>query len=410
VLLLIRSILDRVEAVGHSHAVLVRDVFHTLGQIQRVNPAAVASLLEYPSVGAWAARTALLLRDGPVMQARLRYLSELVVVAAVRAGVDVAVPLAGDGTDMVLPSLGFAALGGPVIEIRCGWWGAELRTRTDRVVIPTDVSQSGAGWRPYPRITVGDDEKATFLLDVSAPDHVPTALRARVDVSDPRLVDLWRERIGSGWRLLAEHHRAAAREVDAGIAVLTPLPPPPGGHSSVTLSDAFGSVFLSLPPDTRSAALALTHELQHGKLAVLLDLLNLLDAEPGELFYAPWRDDPRPLAGLLHGTYAHLEVTRFWRRQRVIESDGDRRRYAETEFARWRVETLRTCHVMVQSGRLTSIGESFVTGMVDLLDDWCAEPVSSVAAVEASRAAGRHRARWLEVNGADHPGLTGFAR
>ena len=60
-------------------------------------------------------------------------------------------------------------------------------------------------------------------------------------------------------------------------------------------------------------AVTLVHEFQHIKLGGLLHLAPLHDREPTRRLYAPWRDDPRPLGGLLQGVYAFTGVTDFWR-------------------------------------------------------------------------------------------------
>jgi hypothetical protein len=43
--------------------------------------------------------------------------------------------------------------------------------------------------------------------------------------------------------------------------------------------------------------------------------------DDGHRYYVPWRDDPRPISGLLQGAYAYLGVTGFWRTRR--QPDGD---------------------------------------------------------------------------------------
>lgn len=48
-------------------------------------------------------------------------------------------------------------------------------------------------------------------------------------------------------------------------------------------------------------------------------------------YYAPWREDPRPISGLLQRTYAFLEVSAFWQRQSV---NGALRGERDSEFAR----------------------------------------------------------------------------
>ncbi|MFC6481384.1 HEXXH motif-containing putative peptide modification protein [Streptomyces goshikiensis] len=39
-------------------------------------------------------------------------------------------------------------------------------------------------------------------------------------------------------------------------------------------------------------------------------------------FWAPWRSDPRPLEGLLHGAYAHLALAGYWQRAALYGARG----------------------------------------------------------------------------------------
>jgi HEXXH motif-containing protein len=328
-----------------------REAFEVLTAAQRVAPDAVRRVLDHPAVSAWATRTAVALSRGG--RARPAELAHVAAAAALRAGLDVALEFpAADGFS--LPSLGIVDR--PVSG----------RVGVDRLV-----------WRPTPEIAVGDG----VVFQVDRWTGVPEALQV-----EPR-VDLgrWRERITAGWELLARRHSAVAREFAAAVTVLTPLRSAAGGTSSATLADAFGCVFLSLGPDARSVAVTLAHELQHTKLVALMDLFPLLRPDPGERFYAPWRDDPRPLAGLLHGTYAHLGVAGFWRRERDHEPSG------HVEFARWRAAALDATATMLGSGRLTATGREFVTGMAEVLAGWAAEPVPAAALERARALADEHR-------------------
>jgi uncharacterized protein len=145
-------------------------------------------------------------------------------------------------------------------------------------------------------------------------------------------------------------------------------------------------------------AVTLTHEVQHAKLAALLDLVRLTQLDDGALFYAPWRDDPRPISGLLQGAYAYLGVTGFWHRQRGHDS-GDAALYAHTEFARWRTATDMVVETLLASGRLTKAGERFVAGIARTLRAWHEEDIPSAALVIARRKAERHCALWRLRNG-----------
>jgi HEXXH motif-containing protein len=333
-----------------------REAFEVLAEAQRVAPDAVERVLDHPAVSTWATRTAVALSRGG--GARPAELAHVAAAAALRAGLDATLEFPA-AERFSLPSLGIVdrPVGGTVA--------------VDRLV-----------WRPTPEIAVGGG--VVFQLDRWS--GVPDALRV-----DPR-VDLgrWRDRITEGWEVLARRHSAAAREFAAAVTVLTPLRSTAGGTSSATLADAFGCVFLSLGPDARSVAVTLAHELQHTKLVALMDLFPLLRPDPGERFYAPWRDDPRPLAGLLHGTYAHLGVAGFWRRERDHEP-GRSDLGVHVEFARWREAALDATATMLASGRLTATGRAFVAGMAEVLAGWAAEPVPPAALDRARALADEHR-------------------
>ncbi|MBO0805760.1 MAG: HEXXH motif domain-containing protein, partial [Nocardiopsaceae bacterium] len=167
-----------------------------------------------------------------------------------------------------------------------------------------------------------------------------------------------------------------------------------GAPQTATSRWAFGAVGLSLPGDDVAAALALAHEVQHAKLCALMDLLPLVTDRGQRLYYAPWRPDPRPLASLLHGLYAHLGVTRFWRRQREVAADPAEAHQANVEFARWRSACARVATVVAGRPELTAPGVVFVEAATRPLRRWRREPVPRAAREEARRAAAEHRGHW----------------
>lgn len=362
-------------AAGRPAAAATRQAFETLKDERQVARADAEAVLTHPFTGAWAMRAATSGEPGAGLQM-------ITIAAALRSGAEVTLPLGVDVAELPLPTLGTAAVRGSQVRVRPVSGGTELRTEHSSVVVPADPARPRPGWRPAPAL-------GPFLLEDAAPDYLPAELRARPALA-PEEVSLWRARIEAGWDLLREHHEEVAEELGEAIRVLVPLPTPARGLTSVTLADAFGAVFLSLPADAEAAALVLAHELQHAKLSVLLDLFQLFDAD-GELFYAPWRADPRPFVGLLHGTYAHLGVAAFWRRQRNIAGGAA----SESEFARWREAAHQACGTMLGSGKLTVLGEALVSAMTDLLTRWRTEPVSADAARRADEAARLHRTRWL---------------
>ena len=145
---------------------------------------------------------------------------------------------------------------------------------------------------------------------------------------------------------------------------------------SATARQAFGAVAASLPGDHSTLALLLIHEFQHVKLGAVLDLYDLYDTADNRLFHAPWRDDPRPLEGLLQGTYAHIAVTDFWRARRSSAA-GPAAEAAEARFAHWRGQTADAIESLAASGSLTPLGEQFIDGMRQSIASMLAEPLAS---------------------------------
>ncbi|MFJ6675555.1 aKG-HExxH-type peptide beta-hydroxylase [Actinosynnema sp. NPDC091369] len=327
-----------------------RAAFALLCEVARVAPQAVDRVLDHPSVGAWATRTALAMRRGGA--ARPAELAFTAAAAAVRAGVPV--DLEFPPVDVFsLPSLGVVV--GP-----------------------------GLAYEPLPEVDLGG---FTLQVDLWAGGGVPDELPVASEVDVPR----WRDALRAAWDLLVRDHPDLAAEFAEVVTVVTPMPPSPSGTSSATLADAFGCVFLSPTPDAETLAVTLVHEAQHSKLVAVMDLFALVQPGGDAVFYAPWREDPRPAAGLLHGTYAHLGVAGFWRSR-----PGPA---ARVEYARWRSAALVTAEALLASDELTATGVRFVRELAAVLRAWCAEPLPPAVEAAAATEAASHRSRWRAAHG-----------
>jgi uncharacterized protein len=113
-------------------------------------------------------------------------------------------------------------------------------------------------------------------------------------------------------------------------------------------------------------------------------MYDLHDRTEQRLFFAPWRDDPRPIGALLQGSYAHLGVTDYWRLRRHMVS-GPAALDAAERFARWRLLTAEAIETLRFSGALTTLGSRFVEGMRATMEPWLSEWVPLSAAVAAQR-------------------------
>jgi uncharacterized protein len=182
------------------------------------------------------------------------------------------------------------------------------------------------------------------------------------------------------------------------VTVIVPFLPPAEGQVSASAAESFGAVALSSSADQALCGAILAHEIQHLKLSAVLEIVALTMRDDGQRYYAPWRSDPRPISGLLHGAYAFMGISAYWRRQRHA-AEGKARLRADTEFARWRAASAEVADTLYASGRLTQAGQHFVERMRLTLSGWQHEPVLPAAQAAALRTAELHKAQWELDNG-----------
>lgn len=392
---LLRGVLAAAERAEADQARCARLGWEVLDEIDRLDQDAAARVMTYPAVGAWAIRTLSALdADGRAPEPGSARLAEVAAAAAMRSGLDIEVlVLPVDGV-VSLPSIGAARVDADSAVVSSRDGHAELRWAGGRVEIPSDTHRDAPGWLGIRCVQAGG--LATVIEDLH-PFRMPavTGLAPRLSAQEARD---WQRALQEGWRVLAAGHPHIAAEVAAAISVIVPLSRSPHGQVSSSSPEAFGAVAMSEPPDADTCASTLTHEVQHLKLCGVLDIVRLTYPDDGSRHYAPWRTDPRPIAGLLQGAYAYLGVTEFWRRQRQLATGAAQLR-ADGEFARWRAGTARVIDTLLSSDRLTSAGTGFVLGMLDTASTWAAESVSAQARAFARRASRSHLARWELDNG-----------
>ena len=391
--LLIYGVADDAARTHHPRADGIRVAFDLLADIQSATPEAVDAVLRQPSVGAWA----LHVLTGDADPAGL---AGVTAAAAIRGRRPCTIDVPVTGGRLTLPSLGQAVLPGGAGTARVevsGHGTVIIAADSERIELPPDPHRDAPGWMALRRLTTEEDGQNAFalLVDDLDPYRLPGAyVRGRLTGEE---ISSWQAILRDAWRLLQRHHWTTAAEIRTAIRVLTPLQPSADDHVSATSPHAFGSTALSEPGDGLTLAGTLAHEVQHAKLSALLSAVPLIRDGDTRLFYAPWRDDPRPLDGLLQGAYAYLGVSGFWRRQRYAET-GETALLAHAEFARWREAAYQVSTMLLDSGGLTPAGETFVTGMCRTLRAWRDEEVPAAAAGLARDSAQRHRARWHRRN------------
>ena len=352
----------------------------------RADHAAAERVIRHPSVGVWARRTIQACRGGPSLPgADPAGLGAIAAAAAILARLPAEIEVRVTSGRVMLPALGAATVSGDRVQVRTG----NGRASVGAVEVPEDPYQNAPGWRGLHRVR-------SRTLDVIVDDLDPFRLLDLADLATDVDARSWDSSLRSAWDVLESQHPALAMEAATAVSVIVPRSSPGSGVVSTTSPHAFGAIGMSLPPDPITGAETFAHEIQHLKLGALQKIVALTEPDEGTRYYAPWRDDPRPLNGLLQGTYAYLGVTGFWRRQRLLPSG---RRHADAEYARWRTATTRSTETLRSSGHLTPAGLDFVTAMAGTLAAWGTETVPPHAQAEARHTAESHRARWQSVNG-----------
>lgn len=379
-----------------------------LGAAQRADPQAVEAVLRDPAVGGWAFqllrrmahRTAVAPSDPP-QWAGPTLMGSLAAAAAIRAGIRCSVRVPARRGQLWLPSLGLTgrvARGDwAVVGVECGAGGAVVFGDSGSVRLPKDLFSPSEGWSPLPRIgAAGQDGAASAVLDHLSPYRDFRSLRAPGDLA-PATVRRWQLLIGDAYELLHRTDPDTYRLVTRTIRSLVPLEGASGFRiASASVPDAYGAVTTSLSYDVPALAATLIHEARHQLLTAagsLTPLFAPVRNGPEPTYFAPWRDDPRPLRGLLYGSHAFAGVAAFWRRRRPI--DGER---ADFEFAlhRWQ---LRTALAALQNATgLTEAGGHVVAALTHWSGEWSADRVHGAPARLAELCCRDTRATWRAAN------------
>ena len=388
---------------GHEEAAQARRGYQDLAAIQRQFPDAVEKVICHPAVGAWALDTIRRIQRRESAGGFSQKINALVAATAIRVSLPLSTSLPIVDRAVVIPSVGRALFPGHCTEnsatVRVTGAETVIIAGTSGVQIPPNPSDDADGWQGMRVLeAVSGNARLRLIIDDIDPYRFPPSagLSARLD---PEEIRHWTAVLVDAWTLLLQDHRRMATEVRTIVTTLTPLHRSVLYTSNATSRATFGCVALSRPSDGRGLALALIHEVQHAKLAALSDLVALIRPNAQGLYYAPWRDDPRPAEALLHGTYAHLGVAGFWRKQRYADAGRQSNLLAHAEYVRWLDATAEAANTLRQCADLTTLGHDFVNGIQETLRVWRRGHVPGTAVELAREAAESHRSQWRHVHG-----------
>lgn len=179
----------------------------------------------------------------------------------------------------------------------------------------------------------------------------------------------WQSVLEQAWEWITQCSPLLAQEILLSTQAIVPVVSESvDTHISATFREAPGLMALSWTPDASVMVEAVVHEYHHQKLNALMNLDSIIEGPTSEArFYSPWRRDPRPLTGLLHGAYVFQAVLEFWTRffdadiPLLHEERVRQRMYLISKQVEIALDSL------TNAADLSPIGEMLIRGMYDNL-------------------------------------------
>ncbi|WP_250035112.1 aKG-HExxH-type peptide beta-hydroxylase [Paractinoplanes maris] len=325
-----------------------------LAELERRAPEVFDEVLRHPFVRSWAVSC---LAGGADCDPD--WAAAIAAAVAVRAGLELDVPVRAHGGRIHLPTIGFFAAPAPEVTVVAGPSSFTLRWPGGRARVPG----TAGGWHAARWVTL---DGVRILIEDADPyrESVPHAAAGRLD---PEAAGGWSEMLGRAWSHLVTDAPGQVDGLRKGLRAIVPLTPAPDGTPrGATSRHAFGALGLTRTDDPAVVAVLLVHEFQHTKLGAVLDLIDLVPQHAvAQRLPVGWRSGPLPVEAVLRGAYAQLAVADVWRhRAERGARDGD------ILFRRHRDWTVRAIDALRAGDRLTAAGSRFVGRMADTVATW----------------------------------------
>jgi HEXXH motif-containing protein len=355
--------------------------------------------------------------DGSPLWIHASYLHTLAAVAAVKAGLKAKISLPVLSGKVTLPDMGQMTLASTgyngtwdVTEATVAGESLSIANGSEPATITRSGESGAPGWRQL---------RTASAPVIDTPHNIHIALdhlnpyrstEGFLDpANDPHTLDpanetAWLQHVKAGLQLLGQDHPRFALMTAGTLRSFVPTISKPRAvrfrPASSSGGDTVGAIEFGRPHDTRELAATIVHELHHNLLSLIT--LGKTLVEPGEagaaeIWYTGWRDDPRPILGVLHGIISFLGVAEFAQQRLAHEAAGSiEERLAQYDTAHWRQE-LAT--VMKQfdttNGLLTTDGQDFLDVIKPCIASLHAEPLPGDIVAMANTATTYHHARWL---------------
>jgi hypothetical protein len=143
-----------------------------------------------------------------------------------------------------------------------------------------------------------------------------------------------------------------------------------GDFSNVSHSELPGAFIVTVLEDPFVMADRFIHELHHNRLFCLEDKCgaifddNLQNSITDARFYSPWRDEPRPLHGILHALYVFQPVWHFWKCvQDADDAPAQTLGFARDQLRRIPLQLQLAMTTLREHSRFTESGQGIFDGI-----------------------------------------------
>jgi len=220
---------------------------------------------------------------------------------------------------------------------------------------------------------------------------------------------LWYATVSKAMELVGSVDPSITALLREWISVVVPvLSPADQVQISSTSDDTIGSLRASLVEDPALMAESFIHEVQHARLHALGaidDVISGPTAAPR--FYSPWREDPRPLAGVLHGAIAFAGVAWWWAQCHGAAMMAGRQKECAVHAHRRAAQVARATDTLRDHAELTPMGQQILGEVEGLVAAARSVPIPAAQRKSLEvEVADRARA-WSKQQPASSPPLKG---
>ncbi|WP_238015354.1 FxsB family cyclophane-forming radical SAM/SPASM peptide maturase [Dactylosporangium sp. AC04546] len=311
---------------------LAAEGWDLLARLDEESPEAVRAVLAHPFVRSWAARCRTS-RDAD----DLARFAGVAAAAAIHAGADARITVPVHKGRVSLPGIGA--------------FQVEDTEQAALVIVGGEFELHTTRQRWQPARYLG-----TVLLEDTDPGRDCFDGLELADRLDDGEVKRWQDLLDGALDIIDT--TAYGPGVRGTLRAIVPLRPDADRERSAAARDAFGAVAVAPVADPAALSVLLVHEVQHLKLGAVLDVTDLFVRDDPHTVRVPWREDPRPVEGVLQGTYAFVAVADMWRARPGPEAD------------RYRTWASGAVDALLEGDALTPAGRRFVERLRTTLDSW----------------------------------------